>query len=228
MMRASRQFVPKTVIGLALVLLGGCGVTSSIEQARQMGTGIGSDEAVVILGRTDHTDKEAEQSFTECVAQSIGKGRKPLRLVPAVDFIDQMFPWFEPRLAPTSPSDLAELLAQPGVADRIAANQVRYLVWIDGNTQTVARGGSMTCALSTGGGGCFGLNWWERDSSYEASVWDVKNVETAGYISADANGTSYVAGMVIPIPLIARTGAAACKGLATQLKVFLAGEEPTG
>lgn len=214
------------LVCLLTALMVGCTVTSSIEQARQTGTGMEDHEAVVILGRTDHTDKEAEQSFTECVANSLGQGRQPLRLVTANDFVDQMFPWFEPRLAPTTPRDLSELLVQPGVSERITANSVRYLVWIDGNTQTVDRGGSMTCALSAGGGGCFGLNWWERDSSYEASVWDVKNVKTAGYISADATGTSYIAGMVIPIPLIARTGAAACKGLAQQLKIFLTGEEP--
>lgn len=219
------RLIKTGLLALTASFFSGCAVTSSIEQARQTGTGIESHEAVVILGRTDHTDKEAEQSFTECVADSLAQGRRPLRLVPETEFVDQMFPWFEPRLAPTSPNDLSELLVQPGVSDRITANSVRYLVWIDGNTQTVDRGGSMTCALSAGGGGCFGLNWWERDSSYEASIWDVKNVETAGFISADATGTSYVAGMVIPIPLIARTGAAACKGLAQQLKVFLEGEQ---
>ena len=82
----------------------------------------------------------------------------------------------------------------------------------------------MSCTLSTFGGGCFGMSYWEQDASYEASIWDVDKLTTAGQISADASGTSYIAGVVIPIPIIARPGNAACKGLAKQLREFIVGD----
>jgi hypothetical protein len=47
---------------------------------------------------------------------------------------------------------------------------------------------------------------------------------STGQISADANGTSYLAGLIIPIPILARPGNAACKGLANQLREFIVGE----
>lgn len=63
--------------------------------------------------------------------------------------------------------------------------------------------------------------WWEKDSSYEASIWDLKRARSVGLISAEASGTSYLPAIIVPIPLIARTQAAACDGLAEQLKGFL-------
>jgi hypothetical protein len=50
---------------------------------------------------------------------------------------------------------------------------------------------------------------------------------TSGQISADANGTSYLAGVILPIPIIARPGNAACKALANQLREFLQGSPVT-
>lgn len=216
------------LLGSALAaLLGGC-VTADVEQFRQSGTGIEENEAVVILTRTDYSDEQAEVGFTKCMGDALARGQQPLTLRSQQEFMDGLFPYFEPRLAPTSADALPELLGHPGVAEKIAETSVRYVVWVDGGTETVDQGGSMTCAFSLGGGGCFGLNWWERDSSYEASIWDLKNPGAAGNISADASGTSYVAGLIVPIPIIARTQKAACEGLAQQLKKFLVAEDATG
>ena len=82
----------------------------------------------------------------------------------------------------------------------------------------------MSCTVSTFGGGCFGMSYWEQDASYEASIWDVQTFDTTGQISADANGTSYLAGLVVPVPILARPGNAACKGLAEQLRTFISGD----
>ena len=86
-------------------------------------------------------------------------------------------------------------------------------------------GGSLSCAAGPGGGGCFGFAWWQNDSNYEAAVWDLTALESAGTISADVSGTSFLPAVVIPIPLIARTRAKACKGLSEQLKMFIVTDE---
>lgn len=79
----------------------------------------------------------------------------------------------------------------------------------------------MSCTITPGGGGCFGFLTWENDSSYEASIWDAHTARTAGRVSSDAAGTSYVPALVIPIPLIARVQTSACVSLAEQLKTFI-------
>jgi len=208
----------------SVTLLNAC-VSSRIEENRQTGTGIRQGEALVILGRASYNELETEESFTSCMAKAMSRGDQPLTLVPEKEFKDKLYPWFEPRTAPTSADDLAQLFTQPGVAEQVNSSKVRYLAWIDGNTVTIDKGGSFSCTLSSFGGGCFGMSYWEEDASYQASIWDLKNMNSAGEISADATGTSYLAGLVVPIPIMARPGNAACKALAKQLKEFLT-EDP--
>ena len=207
---------------LLLFLVTGC-VSSRVEQSREAVTGITANEAMVILGRASYNDHQTEESFTDCLSNILMKGATPIRLIPEQEFKDNLFPWFEPRTAPTSADELGRLFSQPGVQERINEANVRYLTWIDGDTVTVDKGGSMSCTISTFGGGCLGMSYWEQDASYEASIWDLDNLTTAGQISADANGTSYLAGLIVPIPILARPGNAACKGLAKQLRSFVIG-----
>jgi hypothetical protein len=211
------------LVPVLLTLLSGC-VSSRIEQSRDASTGISSDEAIVLLGRASYNEKQTEESFTECLAKALSQGDNPVRLIQESQFKDDLYPWFEPRTAPTSADELGKLFTQPGVRDQIDSVNVRYLAWIDGDTVTIDSGGSMSCTISTFGGGCFGMSYWEEDASYEASIWDLKTMTSTGQISAEANGTSYLAGLVIPIPILARPGNAACKGLANQLREFIIGE----
>ena len=62
-----------------------------------------------------------------------------------------------------------------------------------------------------------------------ASMMDVRQIDVspllaAGSVTADVSGTSFLPALVIPIPLIARARAAACKGLADQLRTFIVDE----
>lgn len=205
-------------------LLGGC-VTSRLEQARQAYTGgMNEGEAVVLLTRRFNNQRETEEGFTECVRSALAAGDRSMEMRNEQEFLDGLFPWFEPRHAPTRVEDLPNLLAMPGVPEKIAQTGVRYIVWLDGETETVDGGGSISCDI--GGFGCVGFQWWERDSSYEASIWDLKTITSAGIITADVTGTSYMPAIVLPIPIIARTRAAACRGLAGQIKEFLVLAEP--
>jgi hypothetical protein len=116
-------------------------------------------------------------------------------------------------------------MARPGVAETIREKGVRYIIWLDGDTDKVAGGGSMSCAAGPGGGGCFGFAWWQKDANYDATIWDLTGLEDAGTIRADVSGTSFLPAIIIPIPLIARTQAKACKGLADELKLFIVSDE---
>jgi len=84
----------------------------------------------------------------------------------------------------------------------------------------------LSCAASPAGGGCFGLLWWENDSSYEAAIWDLEDGTSAGEVSTDVRGTSVIPALIVPIPLIARTQSAACKGLAQELRTFIVDSGP--
>lgn len=211
------------VVFVVCWLLQAC-TTTTIDQFRQGATGINEGEAVVILGRRQGAAYETRAQFVQCVGERMGRGRDSVRVIPEQEFVDALFPWFEPRTAPMRSEDLQQLMAQPQVTDKMSEFGIRYIVWLDGQTETTSRMGSISCAVGPGGGGCFGFGSWEDDSSYEARVWDVSSHTNVGTISAEANGQSYMPAVFVPIPLIARVEANACSSLANQLKQFVQGE----
>jgi len=213
------------MLGLALLgmALSGC-ITSRVEDARIGSTGIEDGESVVIMAKSYHLGNETEEKYISCVEDALARGKDGLKIIPHRQFVDSLFPWFEPRTAPAETKNLPRLMQRPGVADRIAEQRVRYIIWLDGDTERVAGGGSLSCAAGPGGGGCFGFAWWQNDADYNASVWDLQNMESDGTVSTDVSGTSFLPALVIPVPLIARTQSKACKALATQLHAFITSE----
>ena len=208
------------VFGALVLFASGC-VTSRVEDARENVTGLKDGESVVVMAKSYHQGNETEAGYISCIEDALGRGSNGLRVIPRQQFVDSLFPWFEPRTAPAETKGLTKLMERPGVADVVKDLCVRYIVWLDGDTETVAQGGSLSCAAGPGGGGCFGFAWWQKDADYEASVWDLDGYETAGTVTADVSGTSFLPALIVPIPLIARTQSAACKGLAQQLRAFI-------
>jgi hypothetical protein len=205
---------------LAGLGLAGC-VTSHVEDDRATGTGLGANESIVIMAKSYHQGNETESDYITCVENALSRGSRGIKVVPHQEFVDELFPWFEPRTAPADTKGLPTLMQRPGVARAVKDLGVRYIVWLDGDTDRVAEGGSLSCAAGPGGGGCFGFAWWQNDADYEASVWDLDDYEAAGTVSADVSGTSFLPALVVPIPLIARTQTRACKGLANHLRTFI-------
>jgi len=208
----------------AVASLSAC-ITSRVEDNRQSAAGLKEGEGVVIMPKSYHLGNETEAAFVSCVGNAVSHGSTGLRVVPNEEFVDAMFPWFEPRTAPASTKELPALMQRRGVAEKLKAQGIRYIVWLDGSTDRVAGGGSMSCAAGPGGGGCFGFAWWQKDSKYQASVWDMTGLEDIGGVSTDVSGTSFMPAIILPIPMIARAQSKACKGLANELKVFLVNDE---
>lgn len=217
------------LLGIAtLPLLGACGVTSRMEPYKQTNAVISEGEHVVILARKQHANHEAEEDFVECISDALAQGKTKIEVHATKDFEDKMYPWFEPSTAPLTTEDLSHLLERPGVMAQVRETGVRYVVWLDGSTDRVASGGGITCAAGVGGAGCMGLAWWEDDSRYDATVWDIQEAESAGTIHADVKGRSVMPAIIVPLPFIARPQAAACKGLTDQLKQFLTSPQGYG
>ncbi len=224
-MNADNVITNKLILaGLTLLagLLGAC-TSTTVDEFRQGETGITSEESVVILGRRQASDYETDSDFVSCVGDHITRGQDGIDVIPEQEFIDAMFPWFEPRTAPLRTRDLERLMAEDVVASKINDFGIRYIIWVDGFTETTDRAGSISCTIGPGGGGCFGFGSWEDDANFDARIWDVGSLSSVGTISTDATGQSYLPAIVIPIPLIARVEANACSRLGAQLKNFVNG-----
>lgn len=214
----------RIVAMVSAIAMAGC-VTARVEDEREETTGLLEGETVVVMAKSYHQGNETEADYIRCVEKALGSGKGALNVIPNQRFIDNLFPWFEPRTAPADTNGLTQLMERPGVPKAVQDMGVRYIVWLDGDTSRVTQGGSLSCAAGPGGGGCFGFAWWQDAAAYEASIWDLDDSEAAGTVTADFNGTSFLPALVVPIPLIARTQSRACSGLAKQLKLFIVSDE---
>jgi hypothetical protein len=206
----------------AVIILSSC-TTTEIDEFRQSATNISSDESIVILGRRQNNNYETEESFVQCVGDVVSRGQNSISVVNEGDFLDAMFPFFEPRTAPMRTGHLEQLMSVQVAAEKMEEFGIEYIVWLDGITERSDQSGSISCTIGPGGGGCFGFGTWTDDSNFEAEIWDIDTMSSVGSISTDANGQSYMPAVVIPIPLIARVEANACSGLGSQLKQFING-----
>jgi hypothetical protein len=224
------------VLGVAA---SGC-MTSKVDETRQIASPIQANESIVLLKKPQLEGVGTEEEFLDCVQERLGghlvhpeKGqstqsrkaaRTPFKIYGEQEFTDALFPWFEPSTAPANADGLRVLLQRPGVTERLQDIGVRYVVWVDGYTRKTDGGGSVACAIGPGGGGCFGVGWWEKESGYVASVWDMQNANEVGSVTTDVTGTSVLIGAIAPIPIITPVRKTACDRLSEQLRAFLVGD----
>jgi len=245
--RASDKRASSVRAGACLVILGsalaGC-MTSKVDETRQMASAVQPNESIVILTKPQLEGVGTEGDFLSCVQEGLGgelvhpqdgqsskrsKGEvSPFKIYGEQQFTDAMFPWFEPSTAPANAAGLKGLLEHPGVTERLAQIGVRYVVWLDGNTRRTGGGGSVSCAIGPGVGGCFGVGWWDKSSDYVATVWDLQTATELGTVTTDVTGTSVLIGAIAPIPIITPVQSTACNRLSEQLRSFLVGSDLVG
>jgi len=215
--------MPINLVRLALILLTvqGCTSVTIDEYHASQDVGITHGERVVVLGRRHSSDYETEPDLVSCIGDVLDDQNDVIEVIPERQFIDALYPWFEPRTAPMRVKDMNRLLSREDIAKTINSYNIRYIIWVDGKTETTSSSGSIGCSIGAGGAGCFGFGTWDKESDYEASVWDYQELENIGQISADASGTSYMPAIVVPIPIIAQVQKNACKAMGLQLRNFL-------
>ena len=200
-------------------ILTGC-TTTRLEEQTNLPFEIHEGESVVITSNSYHAGNETENDFLQCINNSLINKQKNFNVIPTQEFINQLYPWFEPRTAPQTTEDLSNFLSKNLVREKIEMLGIKYFLNISGQTITNSSSGALSCAAGPGGGGCFGLAWWDDTSSYTASVWDLDQESSVGNVSANVSGTSVIPALVIPIPIIARTQKTACDQLSGQILDF--------
>lgn len=215
-MKATRTI---TII-LSALILQAC-VTADVDEMvfHEPHAGIG-DNTVVILGRRHASDYETEFEFIHCVGEYITDRDPSVEIISELEFINALYPWFEPRTAPLYPESIEKLLQHQPVADKLTQMKTEYMIWIDGQTETVDGMGTMACATA----GCFGFSTWEEAGSYEATIWDFTDRAEVGKVSAATSGQSYMPAVIVPIPILAPVEDAACDSVGHQLLEFLSSE----
>ena len=206
----------------AALALAGCGSTTTVDEYRPTTEliSIGHEERVAIIGRRDAGHYETDRGFMECLAGKMN--RADFRVMSEEEFIDALYPWFEPRTAPKHLERLKQLMQDPVIQQKVKTEKIRYLVWLDGEVETHNMSGAMSCGMVPSGAGCFGYTTWDKNAMFEAIVWDLVNLTEEARIRVDSAGTSYVIGIVAPIPLLTPVKSQACEGMGKQLRSYFA------
>lgn len=204
--------------------LGGCGSMTTVDDYRPTSEPIyiGAAEKVAILGRRDAGHYVTDRSFIECLVKRLENSS--FLVMPEEQFVDALFPWFEPRTAPKNLTRLRKIMEEPSVKRKIEEEKIGYLVWLDGEVESQGVTGAMHCGVGPTGAGCFGFTSWDKTVMFEAIVWNMVDLTEEARIRVDSEGTSYVIGIVAPIPLLTRAESQACEGMGDQLKSYFTQE----
>ncbi len=213
---------------VAASFLSACSAVTTIDEYRVNNSAmeLNSNESVVILGRRDAGHYDTDREFIGCVADKMQGA--DISIMPEQQFVDAIYPWFEPRTAPKGLARLKRLMQDTTIKAEIDRQHIRYLVWLDGSTESRGQSGSMSCGAAPGIAGCFGFAQWDKSSTYEAIIWDLRNLSEKGRLQVDSQGTSYLIGIVAPIPLLSPVKDDACKSLGDQLLQFFSNPDSTG
>lgn len=209
---------------IAAAALCGCASTTTIDDYRPTTAPIPieSHEKVAVLGRRDAGHYETDTGFISCLGNQLNGSH--FEVVPEQVFIDALYPWFEPRTAPKGIKRLRRLMSDPVVKEKVLSEGIRYLVWLDGEVESAGHAGTMSCGIGPSGGGCFGYASWDKNVFFEAVVWDLADLTEEARIRVDSEGTSYVIGIVAPIPLLSPVKSQACEGMGAKLRSYFSQE----
>ena len=208
---------------MGLLLMAGC-TTAQVQATRQIPTLIEAHEAVAVLTATD-SPFEAES--VTCISEAVRKARPTARVITPEEFRRTVFSYRLPEQENDRTKYLSLLANEPALRDRMVSMGIRYLVSVQGKTETSERKGGGVGGGGMGGAGAIGLLWWERQSRISASVFDLKEDRSAGNLHASADGRPWFF-FVFPSPLMigapAFTEGKACGEIGAAVAKFLAGE----
>jgi hypothetical protein len=204
--------------------LGGCGSTTTVDDYRPTTEPIDieASEKVAILGRRDAGHYETDRGFIDCLGDRLDNS--DFQVMSEEEFVDALYPWFEPRTAPKHLKRLKKIMQEPVVQEKVKQENIRYLVWLDGEVESEGMSGAMSCGMGPAGAGCFGYTSWDKNATFEAIVWDLVDLTEEARIRVDSEGTSYVIGVVAPIPLLTPVESEACEGMGDQLRSYFSQE----
>ncbi len=206
---------------LVCALLCGCKSHTVIDRHHEIPVTMESGDSIVLLGRSTRLAESGDHDFVDCVGNMLETRNANLDVIQENEFVDAMYPWFESTTAPTDVSMLEPLFKNDAITERFEELAIKYLIWIEGRTETLESIGGITCSIGPGGGGCFGYKSWDDEADYVAAIWDIDQQADAARIGTRTNGTSYMPAVIIPIPLLARVKYTACDAMAGQISDYL-------
>ncbi len=217
-----------------------CGARKGVvREQRYLQTGMQEEDAIVILLNEflEHGNKaesESKESYIEkCMAKVMVSENPNLRIIAAKKFRDSLFPGKSFIETPRSPEALLPYVCHDTVKSQIVQLGVRYIVIVNITTYNTGKHLVFDYAASGGKGGGVAGGYigqsWERNSTMDARILDVRLQDESGLVSASSSGKcGYAVPLFFiiplpPVPWFSRTESKACSALGKATIEFIEG-----
>jgi hypothetical protein len=205
-----------------LLVLASCGTSGQPDDAPAESD---SDRAAftVICSRTFVFDWEKQLKpiaphFERELGESVQRKRPELRYLPRDQFCRAVFPNLPAEAAPLELKSLRSLLEKPEFRERLDRLNLRYIVYLGGQTEIDENHYWIGIYLIIGG-----VSTWEKKSELNAVIFDLRRPNGTRSLSGTAAGTAWVAGVLpIVVGAPAHTEDRACEQISSALLQALA------
>jgi hypothetical protein len=123
-------------LSIVIIAVGGC-TTSNIREGQEKSKELAPMQTATVIPLGHLAD-----DIADCVQHTIQRFCPTLKFIPFEEFVDTMYPWFEPGTAPASKEDVNALFNKRLVRQSIAKLGVRYVITVGGGTFQGDPGGS--------------------------------------------------------------------------------------
>ena len=228
------EWSSNTVRWLAIVcagaLLNGCASQAREKPATPAdGAHVAAGVAVGLVwwpANPAHGENALASRVEACLTERIGEVAPEIRVISQRSVRDALFPLLEPATQPDSDAAFGALLARADVHARLVRSGLHYLVGFAGATKQAEPGGfGPLCAGAFGAGGCLGFAWRGETTAFDAALWSLDDGARVRREHAQAEGTSVIPALVVPIPSPARTREEACRDLGTRIAASIRQQE---
>ncbi len=202
-------------------------VSMKIEGTMDTKQNIVEEGKVTVLSHSYISGNETEKKFTKCIANKLSSKLPEDTYLDSKVFINELYPWFEPKHAPGNIEALRELLKKPLIKEKLISLNARYLVMLAGSTKDVNEKKCAACVIAPVLVGMPGMATFKKQSNYIIEVWDLKKQEIVADLNARGKGKTYmpiIPVYIVPIPLGGNVRSASCKQLTQQLSTFFVSE----
>ena len=174
----------------AMPLLTGCATTLDVHKVAEFPAQIENHEVIAILTTTN---TPAVDGAVGCISDAIKAAKPNVRIISPDEFRRTIFSYRVTQEGKAA-EYLTSLAKHPVIRKQMASMGIRYLISVDGATQSSADSLEGECV---GGGGFIGCGW-DRRTRLEVSVVDLKDARLAGKVHVSTSGTAGF--IIIPLP----------------------------
>lgn len=199
------------IISIINILLFGC-MKSQIKDSLTTTSHFHKDMTITILSNNPEDEK-----FARCLQTEMKEDLPELKIISEDKFRNNLFPWFEPGIAPKDAKGLSALLSKTMVRKHLDSLGVKILVYVHGETVQGELGGPGFCGGGYGGAGCLGYVSAERETNITTTVWNLEEVVSMGTTDIHYQGSIRVPMFIIPLPIPVFTESTACSETAKRI-----------